>query len=711
MTLNPDNIFDLSEFSIQEELLSVDPVARDIDSSVESPVAHVVLDVPVLHMDKIFDYEIPEKFRDVAIGSRVQVDLGPRRVEGFVVARSAQTRFAATLRPLKKVVSPVPVLTESIYALAQLVASRQSATVGDALRLAIPQRHARAEREFIQQRLDRGLSEFPKHASSDADAPANTANLGFDDDDTFLRYRGGAAFLARVGRGEAIRAQVSMAAVDTVEELVIPVLRRVLAQQKTAILIVPTPRQAQDLASSLSVALNTDVSIVQSHDSHEVRYREFLRALYGESRVIVGTRSAAWLPSPDLGALILVDDQHSAMREPHSPYLHTRDLLRMRAEVEQVSFLSLNYGPSVEMCAVENWAPALTIDQGQLRSLTPQIMSAISFAYEDSPFSRMPRSVFAVARAGLERGHVLFVVPQTGYYPAVACARCRELLRCPKCASVMAIPQPDAPLTCTMCRHVVKDFVCTECRHTKIRAIRVGSHRTAQEIGRAFRGVSIHTANHEHISLDEKNGHIVVAPISSLPWYKDKFAAAIVLDAGSILRSSGLNAESYFLRTLAHVAAHVASRAEDGQLLVVGDVPAQLMHPLITWDFVHWSREQLNEREMLKLPPAFPWIAVRGTLNSLREYLTILRGLALDAGLESSNASIDALLGGGVADLIPGLSILGPHSIGNDMMELYLRCGKEDRDLIRSIVDRAHRIASVQRVSPLRVVVDPAIIP
>lgn len=707
MTTNPKDIFDLPEFSIQDELLSVEPVARGIDSAVECPVAQVVLDVPALHMDKVFDYEVPEKFRDVAVGSRVQVDLGSRRVDGFVVSRSAQTQVASKLRPIKKVISNIPVLTAATYALAKRVAARQSATVGDSLRLAIPQRHARAEREFLQHRLDSGQSEFPPAPSASVRSNSGS-NL---DDGALVNYRGGPAFLTRVGRGEVIRAQLSMAALHTEEDVMIPVIKRVLAQNKTVIVVVPTPRQAGDLAHTLTTLLDVPVSTVQSNDAHEARYREFLRALYGESRVIVGTRSAAWVPSPDLGALIVVDDQHSAMREPRSPYIHTRDLLRMRADIENASFLSMNYGPSVEMCAVEQWAPALSIDQANLRAVTPQVMSAISFAYEDSPLTRMPQSVFAVARAGLERGHVLFAVPQSGYYPVVACARCRELVRCPQCSSVMEIPQPDSPLTCTRCRYVHTRFICGQCRSQKIRAIRIGSYRTAQEIGRAFRGVSIHTASHEEISPDEKKGHIVVASTAHLPRYAEKFAAAIVLDAGSILRARGLNTESYFLRTLAKVAALVMPRIQGGQLLVVGDVPAQLMHPLITWDFVRWAREQLGERDLLKLPPAYPWIAVCGTPQSLREYLTILRGLAREAGLASEDASIDALLGGGVSDVIPGLSILGPNRLGDDRLELYLRSGGKQANIMRSIVDRAHRIASVQRVSPLRVVVDPAIIP
>ncbi|WP_394854572.1 primosomal protein N' family DNA-binding protein [Trueperella bernardiae] len=79
-----DELFGLPDFGHQEELLSLSPVARRV-SGVDRPVARVLLDMPQPHMDHLFDYEIPEKMAAVEEGARVVVNVGQRKVDGFVV--------------------------------------------------------------------------------------------------------------------------------------------------------------------------------------------------------------------------------------------------------------------------------------------------------------------------------------------------------------------------------------------------------------------------------------------------------------------------------------------------------------------------------------------------------------------------------------------------------------------------------------------------
>lgn len=112
------------------------------------PVARVVVDTPLPHLDRPFDYRVPASMDEKAVpGCRVRVYFNHRKLDGFLVERVERSEFSGQLRYLDSVVSPEPVLTPQILDLARAVAERYAGTLNDVLRLAIPPRHGRVEKE------------------------------------------------------------------------------------------------------------------------------------------------------------------------------------------------------------------------------------------------------------------------------------------------------------------------------------------------------------------------------------------------------------------------------------------------------------------------------------------------------------------------------------------------------------------------------------
>ncbi|WP_394620895.1 primosomal protein N' [Lentzea sp. JNUCC 0626] len=110
------------------------------------PVARIVVDVPLAHLDRPFDYAVPSELDDTAVpGCRVRVRFAGQLVDGYLLERAETSEYGKKLAFLEKVVSPEPVLAPEIAALARAVADRYAGGMIDVLRLAIPPRHARAE--------------------------------------------------------------------------------------------------------------------------------------------------------------------------------------------------------------------------------------------------------------------------------------------------------------------------------------------------------------------------------------------------------------------------------------------------------------------------------------------------------------------------------------------------------------------------------------
>ena len=115
----------------------------------ELPIAQVLVDSPLPHLDRLFDYRVPMELAEAAQpGVRVKVRFAGRELAGFLVSRSARPSTSHRLTPLGKVVSPVQVLTPEVWRLAQDVAARYAGTVSDVLRVAVPARMAKVEQGF-----------------------------------------------------------------------------------------------------------------------------------------------------------------------------------------------------------------------------------------------------------------------------------------------------------------------------------------------------------------------------------------------------------------------------------------------------------------------------------------------------------------------------------------------------------------------------------
>ncbi|MBX6354364.1 MAG: primosome assembly protein PriA, partial [Micromonosporaceae bacterium] len=104
------------------------------------------MDVPLPHLDRPFDYLVPAELgEDARPGTRVRVRFAGQLVDGWVLDRVAASEHSGPLSFLERLVSPEPVLSPEVAALARAVAERYAGSLADVLRLAVPPRHAGAE--------------------------------------------------------------------------------------------------------------------------------------------------------------------------------------------------------------------------------------------------------------------------------------------------------------------------------------------------------------------------------------------------------------------------------------------------------------------------------------------------------------------------------------------------------------------------------------
>src|SRR5215207_5250876 len=129
-----------------------EPAPRD-------PVARVVVDVPLAHLDRPFDYLVPAALDDAVVpGSRVRVRFAGQLVDALVLQRAAASDHGGRLAYVERSTSAEPVLSPDVAVFARAVADRWAGSLIDVLRLALPPRHARVEAEPPRRPADRSAA-------------------------------------------------------------------------------------------------------------------------------------------------------------------------------------------------------------------------------------------------------------------------------------------------------------------------------------------------------------------------------------------------------------------------------------------------------------------------------------------------------------------------------------------------------------------------
>jgi primosomal protein N' (replication factor Y) (superfamily II helicase) len=572
------------------------------------PFARVAVDVALPHLDRLFDYLVPQSMADLAVpGCRVKVRFSGRLTAGYLVERSAASEHSGSIAFLHKVVSAEPVLTGEIAGLARAVADRYGGTMADVLRLAIPPRHAAAEVPAPARAMD----------ETAGGRVGSQASL-------WARYPAGASFIAALASGRAPHAVWSALPGQDWPAEIAQAAAAAYAAGRGALVVVPDARDLAAVESAMADAAGKAafVSLAAVLGPAE-RYRRWLAVRRGEVKIVVGTRSAMFAPVADLGLVAIWDDGDDLHAEPRAPYPHARDVLLIRAHRSAAAALIGGFARTAEaeQLVARGWAKPIVADRQAIRRRAPLIRAAGDDAElardEAARTARMPSLALRTARDALAAGPVLFQVPRRGYVAALACQRCGERIRCSACAGPLALAGRDQPLRCGWCGRPAGQS-CATCGNAGLRALVTGARRTAEELARAFPGVQVCTSSGASV-LDQapQGGALVIATPGAEPRAEGGYAAAILLDGWALLGRPSLRAGEEALRRWMNAAALVRPGPAGGCVVLMADQAVPAVQALIRWDAVAFAGRELAERAELRFPPAARMASLTGQADAI----------------------------------------------------------------------------------------------
>ncbi|MBQ7310152.1 MAG: primosomal protein N' [Alistipes sp.] len=350
-------------------------------------------------------------------------------------------------------------------------------------------------------------------------------------------------------------------------------------------------------------------------------YMDMLRT--GSGRLIVGARSALFLPYKSLG-LVVVDEEHDSsykQTEP-SPRYHGRDAAVMLASLHGAKAILGSATPSLESFnnAMAGKYAGVTLMSRYGGSLPPKIiisdtMRSVKRGERKSHFNKELLDRIADR---LQRGEqIMLFQNRRGYAPYVECPRCGWTARCPHCNVTLSRHLNTNSLRCHYCGYSIEHLqYCPECKTSQLETKGFGTEKVEEEISALFPTARILRLDSDTASSDSAYNRIIsqfaageadilVGTQIITKGLDFKGVTLIgVLNADNLTNAPDFRAVERAWQTMLQVAGRAGRRDKAGEVVVQTSDPS---HPVFAalseQGYQHFATAQLRERQMFNYPP------------------------------------------------------------------------------------------------------------
>lgn len=606
----------------------------------------VALDTP---LRTTFDYLAPAAQEPPARpGVRVRVPFGRQAAVGLVVELAASSELPiGKLKAIDSVIDAVPALDEELLGLMRWAADYYHHPIGEVLFTALPQlaRKGRLPKE------KKALAKCSAAISPPPDAPPPDPRptLGAEQR-AAVEAIGGS-----LGRYGAFLLHGITGSGKT--EVYLHLVEQTLARGERALVLVPeiglTPQLVGRFAARFPGEAAT-MAVLHSGLTPAQRLAAWHRALTGEARLVLGTRSAVFAPVPALG-LIVVDEEHDPSFKQHEGGFRysARDVAVMRAQRAGVPIVMGSATPSLESLhnAQLGRYARLPLPRRAGEAVPPRL--ALVDLRQQAVKHGLSGLVLEAMRRHLgEDGQVLVFLNRRGYAPTLACIACGWTAECGSCDARFTVHRASARLKCHHCgSEGAVPARCPRCGY-EAKAVGQGTERVEEALAEIFPASPIARLDRDVVRHQDELAQVVgrvasgearilvgtqmVTKGHDFP----NVTLAVVLNADQGLFHTDFRAAERLAQTIVQVAGRAGRGARAGEVLIQSEYPDHpLLAGLITEGYEGFAQRAMQEREEAGWPPFGRLAAVRASARALAtatDFLGAARAQAEAMGLPGS---------------------------------------------------------------------------
>jgi primosomal protein N' (replication factor Y) (superfamily II helicase) len=275
-----------------------------------------------------------------------------------------------------------------------------------------------------------------------------------------------------------------------------------LERQRQVIVLAPEVRLVEVLASRCRVFWGERVGVFHGDLSPAIKAERWRRMQQGEIDVVVGTRSAVFVPLPDVGLIWVEREEDGSYLEEHIPYYHARTVARLRGELERALVVYGSSQPSVE--TYQRFRSAVTFS-GPTHSVSGPAMEIVNI--QQCPYGTIlaPQMLEGITRSLARNASVILFLNRKGFSHGLVCKECGHVPVCPTCNVTLKLFRHPSRLVCAYCgRTETTPEVCVSCRGTIFQFTGVGTQRLEEEIVGHFPSIRVARFDRDNLKSDRE---------------------------------------------------------------------------------------------------------------------------------------------------------------------------------------------------------------
>ncbi len=432
-------------------------------------------------------------------------------------------------------------------------------------------------------------------------------------------------------------------------EVYLNLMENVINNGKTAILLLPEISLTMQVVNRFYAWFGSSVAIFHSQLSNGEKYDEYLKILRGEVSVVIGTRSAIFMPLQNLG-IVIIDEEHSdTYKQESTPRYNAIDVAKFRCNYHNVPLVLGSATPLLETRsrAIKGVYKHLFLRKRAGLSNLPQVKIVdMQKEREKGNFIFSEELIKNIKEKLEKKEQMIILLNRRGFSTIITCSYCGYTYKCPNCDITLTYHKSTNNLRCHYCGYTTKKSdMCPNCWHDGLNYLGLGTEKVEMELKKLFPKMRIirmdqdtttKKGSHEKIINDFKNyqydcllGTQMISKGLDFP----KVSLVGIINADSTLNIPDFRSNERTF-SLLYQASGRAGRSD-----ILGSVIIQTFNPDNTVlkcvennNFNYFYNYEMNIRKILKYPPYYYLIGIKvidkdykKALESANKICTILK--------------------------------------------------------------------------------------
>lgn len=658
--------------------------------------AEIIINSDALEVDKPFTYKIPDEFLDnIDVGYRVKIPfgMGSKSVYGFIISilKEDDVQINYKVKKIKNICDDAPILTYDDIKVVKFLRKKYLCKYIDAIRLMIPPGIMRGStnkkkmvicingelsEEFFKKDNYRNLYEYIVENNGVYTKTELTQNKDFSlyslnkliekeilkcEEKLVFRYntRTYGSELRKdltleqqycvnsIIRGDDYKYLIKGVTGSGKTEVYMRLVEYVLSIGKSAVVLVPEIALTPQMIERFKGRFGEDVALFHSKLSDGERFDEWYRIKEGKARLVIGARSALFLPLMNLGLIIIDEEHENTYKSEQNPKYHTREVSEYLCEIKGCKLVLGSATPSIEtyykalkgeykLLEMNNRVNGKSMPKMEIVDMRQELKSG-----NMSLFSRKLSS--AIEETLNEKKQIILFLNRRGFSTFISCRSCGYVFKCPECDVSMTYHK-NGYLVCHYCGRAQKaEKVCPECGSKYVKFFGAGTERVEQEVKKYFPKAKVlrmdvdttrYKNSHESIYNSFKNHEadilIGTQMVSKGLDFKDVTLVGI-LAADMSLNIPDYRAAERTYQIITQVAGRAGRGEDDGKVIVQSYTPNHYsLNYAKDENYEGLFKEEINLRRLMGNPPFGKILLIGGSSKNEEKLKKFMNNLQVN---------------------------------------------------------------------------------